>query len=280
MATEELPAYTPQAIDDILPIYHPENSLDHVLTYKLRQTSPSTQTLTLSSPSASAYTTTATTAYDIISRATAGFMNRKPHVIISARQSDSSKIIAEGKFAIHSTGTTISYFGGREQTLQLQDSQAQLLRTTMGGKVVWWQPHPGNSEVLELTNEYEEMLARFVHKEQGCQRSETLSRRDSSGSTPSVVEGRRKSGKKEKDATEFEVGELHVVDALVGGQEAGSERRKEELREEVLCSALMVVERAKRRRANLSKSGPALKGPASWGWDGAPAGGAVGVLGP
>lgn len=60
--------------------------------------------------------------------------------------------------------------------------------------------------------------------------------------------------RKEKDSTEREVGELHVVDVLAG-EDSG--------REEILCSAVVVIERAKRRAMKIS--GVVLNVPAALG---------------
>ena len=268
---DALPSYTPQAITDILPIYCPANPSAHILTYTLRQSSSTTQSLVLTSNHMLSQSS-----YDIKSRATGGFMNKKPHVVITSTSSSTGRTqnIAEGRFGIHGTGTTIDYLSGdgsemRQQELELQDSLSQLLKTKVGGKVCWWQPHPGNKGVLELTNEYDEVIARFVHRED----QENLSRQNSDSlRVPASTERRssvavmgKKAPKKAKEGKEEVVGELQVVDELVGGEE---ELGKDKAREEVLCSAIMVVERAKRRKAMLSRSGEALRGPASWGWNG------------
>lgn len=178
-------------------------------------------------------------------------MNRKPHVIISSL--GQSKPIAEGRFDIHGTGTSISYFQPPStQLIDLLNSQAQLLRTTVHGSDHWWQPHPGNKAVLELTNETEEIVARFMYAAPVSQRT---------GSWPTRVDSVSEA---KKDAVEMDLGELHVVDGLAGGDSG---------RDEIVCSAVVVIERAKRRAANMMKSGPGLKGPASWGMGASPPGG-------
>ena len=97
-------------------------------------------------------------------------------------------------------------------------------------------PNPGNKGVLELTNEMDEIVARFVH---------TVPVSQVTGY------GRRGSGVGKKKADKSELGELHIVDALAGGG-----------REEVICSALVVVERAKRRAQNFSCTGIGKTAPA------------------
>ena len=163
-------------------------------------------------------------------------MNRKPHVVISG--TDETQVIAEGRFDNLGTGTTLSYINPpRAHTLDLENSQMQLLKTTIGGHDHWWQPHPGNRGVLELTNETEEIVARFIYA------APVSVRIGSVGST--------------KDASkETDLGELSVIEALYD-TDTGLE--------EILCSALVVIERARRRAANMVKCG---KQGTSWaaGW--------------
>ena len=153
-------------------------------------------------------------------------MNRKPHVVISG--TDETKVIAEGRFDHLATGTNKSYINPpRTHTLDLENSRMQLLKTTIGGQDHWWQPHPGNRDVLELTNETEEIVARFIYA------APVSVRTGSVGST--------------KDASkETDLGELSVIEALYD-TDTGLE--------EILCSALVVIERARRRAANMVKCG-------------------------
>lgn len=101
-------------------------------------------------------------------------------------------------------------------------------------------PSPGNKGVLELTNEMDEIVARFVTKVPVSQVTGYVGRRGGSGV-----------GKKKEEGVEL--GELHVVDALLA--EGG--------REEVICSALVVVERTKRRAGNIGCAGMGKSAP---GW--------------
>jgi len=242
---EDLPPYTPQAISDILPIYRPQDSDSHIRIYDLRQTCPSTLNLSLREDH-----TTSSTSYEIKSNKTGGFMNRKPHVIVTAI--NKGQLIAEGRYDIHGTGMTITYPHLEPQRLELENSLAQVLRTQIHGSDFWWQPHPGNKGVLELTNETEEIVARFVYTATALQRAGSWSERSTSASDF------------KKDRVEFDLGDLHVVDALVA-EESGHEQ--------IICGAIMVIERAKRRAENMAKNGPALKGPASWGMSISPPGG-------
>ena len=212
------PAYAPQDITDVLPIYQPSYDGRHVSTYVLRQTAPNIQTLSFAEDNSSA------PLYYIKTFKTGGFMNRKPHVIITRELND--KIgIAEARFDIHGTGTTVSHTNPPSvQRLELEDSRAQLLKTEIDGMDRWWQPFPGNKDVVELTNGVEEMLARFV-----------LNKTPPSSPT-------------KKRSQEVEVGRLYVVDGLVPGE-------RERL--ETVCSAIVVIERTRRRAAILNnKSSP------------------------
>ena len=234
---EDLPGYTPQAISDIPPIYHPQGSDTHIRIYNLRQTSPNTQTLSLCGD-----LTALNTSYTIKSNKTGGFMNRKPHVIITA-DSD-GKRVAEGRFDIHGTGTTISYVNSNMHRLELEDSLAQVLRTRMYNSDLWWQPHPGNKGVLELTNDMDEVVARFLHAAPVSQRTGSWPKRAGAVS-PS-----------KKDRSDFKLGELHVV---------GSSEAQESDYEQIVCSAIMVIERTRRRSANMMKSAVASNGAGNFG---------------
>ena len=251
--SDELPPYTPQALTDILPIYHPADTNHHISIYTLHQASPDTLTLTLRDhPSESATTYTSTLPVcKIRTNKTGGFMNRKPHVVITTGECDESlnRPLAEGRFDIHGTGTTISYSHMPNmqmiQRLELEDSLSQRLRTTIWGHEHWWMPNPGNKGVLELTNEMDEIVARFVH-------TVPVSQVTGYGSRGSGA------GRKKEDKTEL--GDLHIVDALAEGG-----------REEVICSAMVVVERAKRRANNITCAGVGKNAPA-WSVSGAPGG--------
>ena len=161
-------------------------------------------------------------------------MNRKPHVIITTNDSDDSlkRPLAEGRFDTHGTGTTITYSHEPNmqtvQRLELEHSASQRLKTTISGHDHWWMPNPGNRAVLELTNDMDEIVARFVHSGPVSQMT-GFGTRDSAG---------------KKRMEKEELGDLHIVDALAEGGRA-----------EVICSAMVVVERAKRRAQNISCAG-------------------------
>ena len=177
-------------------------------------------------------------------------MNRKPHVIITAN--DKKRRIAEGRFDIHGTGMTISYENMDTQRLELENSLAQVLRTQIQDYALWWQPYPGNKGVLELSNDMDEIIARFKFAATpGSERTSAWLGRPGSMSEPR----KRNSG--------IEIGELEVV-CTPTVEDMGYER--------VICSAVMVIERAKRRAANMVKCAT-TKGVACWGMNAAPAGG-------
>lgn len=190
-------------------------------------------------------------------------MNRKPHIIITTMgecgDESLTRPLAEGRFDIHGTGTTITYAHLPNmrmiQRLELENSLTQRLRTTIWGHENWWVPNPGNRGVLELWNETEEIVARFVHAVPVSQVTGFGGRKGNSSGGKKV--------KKEGEGREEELGELHVVDALA---EAG--------REEVICSAMVVVERAKRRAGNISCAGIGKTAPA-WGMSAGPPGGFI-----
>ncbi len=109
-------------------------------------------------------------------------------------------------------------------------------------------PNPGNKGVLELTNDMDEIVARFVHAVPVSQ----------------VTGSGRGGGSGGKKGVGKEVlGDLHIVDALAEGG-----------REEIICSAMVVVERTKRRANNISRVG-AGKNAAAWSMGAGPPGGFI-----
>ena len=261
---DELPAYTPQALTDLLPIYRPTDaSDDHIHTYTLLQNSDSRQILSSAEDSPAK-----TPPLHIKTFKTGGFMNRKPHIVISHPSSSGSTNsdgnhedpLAEARFDVHGTGTSIHYGNGngeRAQRLELEDSRMQVLKTTVGGMPHWWQPHPGNKHVWELTNEFEDVIARFVYSPSSPAQSRSPPQarspplsprlgRERSNSILSIAALNAEGAAKKSKCQETAVGELHVVDGLVGGEEE---------REEILCSAVVVVERMRRRQAILQNKG-------------------------
>ena len=99
--------------------------------------------------------------------------------------------------------------------------------------------------MLELTNDMDEIVARFVH---------TMPVSQMTGSGRSGSRGKKKDDKEE-------LGDLHIVDSLAEGG-----------REEIICSAMVVVERAKRRANNINSIGVGKTAPA-WGMSAGASGG-------
>ena len=98
---------------------------------------------------------------------------------------------------------------------------------------------------MQLTNEMEEIVARFVPATPGSRLTATVGsvsgQHARDGSTGIVGVGAGANNKGKDIATTM--GEIQVVDDLVFGEAA---------KWEVLCSALVVVERAKRRQTRIS----------------------------
>ena len=143
MSDDELPSYTPQALDDILPIYHQDSTASSLNSYTLRQVGTTTQLLLQRDAASEA------PSYQIKTFATGGFMNKRPHITIAktspsvtrqptkpqseptpagttrrrslfrrspsppSRSSTPKQIatvaLAEARFDAYGTGTTISY---------------------------------------------------------------------------------------------------------------------------------------------------------------------------
>ena len=231
---------TPQssaASTELLRKHHMESSR----TYVLRQGSQDRQTLTpLSDPSVSSYS--------IKSNLTSGFKHRKPHMIIrreqdgrnnsvvSAKSQDSRRRssifstekeqrkddLAEVRFEMRGTDTDILYKEhGYIQTLSLQYLSKQTYVCPIDGRKYWWRPLGPSRIVLELVSGEEQRAALFVYANE-----DTLA--------TGMGADRRASLEPRQD-----VGELHILDDIPGGIGA---------HEEVLCSAIAVVERAKRIR--------------------------------
>ena len=130
--------------------------------------------------------------------------------------------LAEIRFDIRGTDVGILYPEiGYTQTLRLQDSSRWTYVCPIDGRKYWWRPLGPSRTVLELVNEKEQRVALFVYASEA-----TLA--------PGMENGRRAS----ESAREV-VGELHILDDIKGG--LGTQ-------EEVLSSAMAVVERARRIR--------------------------------
>ena len=218
-----------------------KHQMGYSRTYFLRHESQDRQTLIpLSASDCSSYT--------LKSNLTSGFRHRKPHMIIrreqdgrnnsvvSAKSQQSQRRgsifsmakeqgendLAEVRFEMRGTDTDILYKENSfTQTLKSQNSSNQTYACPIDGREYWWRPLGPSRTVLELVNGEEQRVALFMHASE-----DTLSTGMGASRTASLGVMR-------------DVGELYILDDIKGGTRA---------QEEVLCSAMAVVERAKRIR--------------------------------
>jgi len=220
------------------PAWHP--TLEEFDIYHLQQTTPDTQTLTpaerLSSlPSYNASTSPSGNdifhplilpTYTIKSKPSAGFMNRKPDMLM-LRSSDTDApptCTAEVRFDRISSRTLISYpLSQISQEMDVESSLTQKLLVTIDGEHCTWQPADGQSKrCVELRSTEEGLMACFTYANEPNRYG--YAKEDASG----------------------DVGVLQVSERLRGGEGA---------LEQVLCSAAVLVERTKRRAQNLGMGG-------------------------
>ena len=188
--------------------------------YVLRQTSPNTQTL--EKMLATTFESTPPS-YTITSNPTGGFMNRHPHMVITKHEGGLNVRFAEVRFEIYGYDTTILYKdAGFSQVLALEDRREHKYQLSIDAVAHWWQPLGPSKAVLELTNHAGKKVALFVYAEEGAQRR---------ASAPATL----------KHFETEKIGELHIVDEFDGNPLA---------LEQILCTAIVVVERAKRRATN------------------------------
>ena len=187
--------------------------------YVLCQISPDTQTLGPTQPTSEPPVPT----YSITSHPTGGFMNRHPHMVITKHERGLNTRLAEVRFEIYGYGTTVDYKdAGIVQALDLSDNHEQRYHFSLGGQSHWWQPLGPSKAVMELTKDDGKRVALFVHAEEVAQR------RASAPATSKHFEAEN-------------VGEVHIMDEFAGGPV--------EL-DQILCTAVAVVERVKRRATN------------------------------
>ena len=224
---EWIPAPPPETVG------HPE--MEHVHTFNLRQTSRNIQTLiptqknsnlpsyTASSAEEPEYMTLPT--YNVKSNTSAGFMNRKPDMSVTRVDEGKDQRVAEARFDRLTSRTNITYpEGGQSQELALESGMTQKYTLRINDTICHWQPGP-TRRIFELMTEDELLLASFTYAQEP----------NYTGHASPTKEG--------------EVGILHVserLEKMVGGQ-AGLEQ--------VLCSAVVLVERKKRRAANMGSGG-------------------------
>lgn len=153
---------------------------------------------------------------------------------------------AEVRFSIYDTGTKISYTSiGIAEDLKLTNSSDQKYDFFIDNEPHEWRAKGSDQRSLVLTNDSGEKVGWFTFPEE---------------------ENGAATGNK-KNIKSKDVGELHIHEAL---------ERNSVKTEQVVCSALAVVERLKRRAANVSKVGSAYKQGASCGITTTPYGGGVG----
>ena len=196
-------------------------------TYTLRRTSPNTQILD-SHDSLAPFIPS----YALHTRATGGFLNKKPHMVISRTSKGITNKCAEVRFEVYGTGTTVHHYDtGVTQSLALESSLEQRYVCTANGGTCWWQPTGPKREELELRSKTQEVLASFTY------------------TGPVALQTGPGTGNKQNSRVEV-VGDLQVGKGL--------DTTTEEI-EMVVCSALAVVERAKRRAANVGKQASAYR---------------------
>ena len=159
-------------------------------------------------------------------------MNKKPHMVITREHNGMKNDCAEVRFEIYGAGTTVIYQeSGTTQTLALESSLDQRYACCIEGRSYWWQPQGPRRMLLELSNDAGDIVAIFNYA-------------DEVALATGARTGNKKHVKSEK------VGELHIKGIMAG---------KTPALEPVLCSALAVIERTKRRAANVGKQGSAYK---------------------
>jgi len=150
-------------------------------------------------------------------------MNRHPHMVIIKHEGGLNTCLAEVRFEMYGYGTKIDYKdAGIVQALDLSDNHEQRYHFSLGGKSHWWQPLGPSKAVMELTKDDGKRVALFVRAE------EVAPRRASAPATAKHFEAEN-------------VGEIHITDEFASGPVD---------LDQILCTAIAVVERVKRRATN------------------------------
>lgn len=263
------------------PAWYP--TLDLFTLYHLRQISPTTQTLVpaqrLSSLPSYACTTSTTEStvqpdnnctlptYTIKSNATTRFMNRKPDMLLtrhdpsldtdtsnrvanepSAKNASTTTTVAEVRFDRVSSRTFLSYpsHGPKSSSeMDVESSLTQKHLLIIDRRVCMWQPtDPDSKRCLELRSRYEGLMACWTYANEPNRWGHA--KEDAAGEVGVLQVSQRLFG------CEADDGQLEG-----GGEEEREETRKEKEKvlEQVLCSAVVLVERIKRRSASLGLVG-------------------------
>ena len=153
-------------------------------------------------------------------------------MVISRTSQGITNKCAEVRFDVYGTGTTIFHYDtGVSQTLALESSLEQRYACTANGRTCWWQPTGPKREELELRSATQEVLASFTY----------------TGSV--ALQTGPATGNKQESGVEV-VGDVQVAE--------GPGTTAEEV-EMMVCGALAIVERAKRRAANVGKQASAYR---------------------
>lgn len=159
-------------------------------------------------------------------------MNKKPHMVITRQQNGMKYDCAEVRFDSYSSDTAISYKdSGNRQELRLESSLDQRYECLIRDSLHWWQPAGPSRHELELTDTSGKAVALFAYANEVAL---------TTGATTGI-----------KRQTKSEIiGELQISQDPI---------RETLALEQVLCTALAVIERAKRRAANVSRIGSPYK---------------------
>ena len=205
---------------------HPE--MEHVHTFQLQQTSRNLQTLKPTQKTSNLPSYTASSleepqylslpTYKVKSVFSTGFMSRKPDMIVTRVDEGQEIRVADARFDRLTASTSITYTdGGKEQVLELESGMTQKYTLVIDDMICHWQPGP-TKRIMELITLDDLLLASFAYAQEP----------NYTGYAPPTKQG--------------EAGVLHVSEKLVDGQIA---------LEQVLCSAVVMVERKKRRAAKM-----------------------------
>jgi len=180
-------------------------------TYTLRQQTTKTQTLTSYNPSRPSYSIQLST--------TGGFMNRKPHMAIVKHINNQPWPCANIRFSANSSETTIAYTGLQLETpLKLESSQTQRYTFLIGTALYSWERSSQDRKMVELFNGAGRTIATFLYKH--------------------WAPGSEK--KYDHDSGVRDIGTLKIM---------GDWSWRQDAFEQILCTALVVVERVKRKSA-------------------------------